>query len=652
VRIDVMPDGAEQLRSALQRCVVHVPGATDIPGGSGFFVAPGYVLTCAHVVGGRDGAELTLRWEDVELPGRVEHAEPASRGAGRLWAAPDLAIIRLLRPPRHPCVWLGETPTSDGTPLYAFGFGSVYADAAPTTARVWSAGPQGVDGGTGLRVRDDELPAGMSGSPVLNLMTGEVCAVVKTARIANQPQGGLAIPLVDMRRLPLHPLLRDIWRGHDQYHAADGTWPGMLDRLRERRRYGDGPLMDPADLLNPEIVWPVLRAAEEARLRGILARLPAADDARELYDQATWPHHPDPGRALLDRRDVIRALDDCRGPWPGELHSMFVFALAVADRSTADLAAELCSWVAEVAGRLGQRALLDQWRTGAAGLPRQRRRGDGPASVLVWVSPSGHDSDLYRVSMSIYRSAGDVTTFFERDDPTSLSEIWAELAQLVPRAWRVAGAASSTMIELIVPEDLLDAAVEDWPVSDGRPYARLGLVLPVVVRVQERDGEPERRVAAEQRWNQLSAAGSQLVIKRFPCGNGTDPQRVYSDMISQRPAVLGLPGPATEPAHRMVIEVGAYVGMPAALWRRAPCPRHHSGASGATCGGEPFLARLVASLSGATLDELPQRVRDMRIAADRQPHDEHCGRGLVLLWDNPFRRPHPHPPSLVLEETW
>ncbi len=42
------------------------------------------------------------------VPGFVEWAQPETNPAGGLWPAPDLALIRMLEPAPHGCVWLSE----------------------------------------------------------------------------------------------------------------------------------------------------------------------------------------------------------------------------------------------------------------------------------------------------------------------------------------------------------------------------------------------------------------------------------------------------------------------------------------------------------------------------------------------------------------
>jgi hypothetical protein len=62
---------ADLLQALFERCVVQVTIGGQ-HNGSGFFVAPGRVLTCAHVV--RDSIEVGIVWEGLSLPAQVPTA--------------------------------------------------------------------------------------------------------------------------------------------------------------------------------------------------------------------------------------------------------------------------------------------------------------------------------------------------------------------------------------------------------------------------------------------------------------------------------------------------------------------------------------------------------------------------------------------------
>src|SRR4051812_33855137 len=92
--------------------------------GTGFFVAPGWVLTAAHVgyleYDQQELATVTVRPSDPTIGTSAVVADVVVRTAPSegtaIWPFPDVAILRL-RPEaewvdRHPCVWLGERDPS------------------------------------------------------------------------------------------------------------------------------------------------------------------------------------------------------------------------------------------------------------------------------------------------------------------------------------------------------------------------------------------------------------------------------------------------------------------------------------------------------------------------------------------------------------
>src|SRR5579871_6349603 len=94
-----------QLYELFRQCTLRVA----IPGrgnqqGTGFFVAPGLIVTCAHVVKDARPDAINVFWNGQSYPARLKEYRPAPDG-------PDLTLlsIDLLE---HPCVWLhkGATP--------------------------------------------------------------------------------------------------------------------------------------------------------------------------------------------------------------------------------------------------------------------------------------------------------------------------------------------------------------------------------------------------------------------------------------------------------------------------------------------------------------------------------------------------------------
>jgi hypothetical protein len=203
---------------ALPPCCVRV----DVEGshaGSGFFVAPGIVVTCHHVV----------RLSDMSpdgTEGRISIVSPTG-GAytvrdAREWSPTDeddLAILRVEPADGHPLVLL-DTGLRARDELHTFGFPEGYPNGAPATlvAEGW------MEMDRWLKVAQGQVRQGMSGSPVLNLRTGAVCGILKRSRDPRHALGGYA---VSVRRLfKLSPTLAS---GNLRHHTTRrSTWFDLL----------------------------------------------------------------------------------------------------------------------------------------------------------------------------------------------------------------------------------------------------------------------------------------------------------------------------------------------------------------------------------------------------------------------------------------
>lgn len=105
-------------------------GAAARPWGSGVLIAPGWVLTCAHVLAASDGRRRDTGPDGifgVTFDGRVVPARLAydlSRpdpAAGPAAARADLALVQLLDPEtEHPCAWLSDQPATLLEDAYIF----------------------------------------------------------------------------------------------------------------------------------------------------------------------------------------------------------------------------------------------------------------------------------------------------------------------------------------------------------------------------------------------------------------------------------------------------------------------------------------------------------------------------------------------------
>ncbi len=96
----VADDGVSIGEQELRRCTVCIDVGGN-PRGTGFFVAPGHVVTCAHVVAVGDGSAPPDSIKLTALGGTAFDVEAVPD----FLPDDDLAILRVT-PANHPCVLL------------------------------------------------------------------------------------------------------------------------------------------------------------------------------------------------------------------------------------------------------------------------------------------------------------------------------------------------------------------------------------------------------------------------------------------------------------------------------------------------------------------------------------------------------------------
>lgn len=253
---------SQDLADLLRRCTLRLRVPQDESSGTGFFVAPGWILTCAHVVEtawrwsnplGKIGDGLIPQDETLYSPRplageglgvRGEIAEtspltltlsPLGEGTGRQTSTvrflaflpkpyPDLALLHCEDVSAHPCVLLHpEIELHDH--LYSFG----YTDQHPNgdSATFEYEGPTDTGSGRLLKFKAGQSRPGLSGAPLLNLRTGAVCGVVKSSRDRETDLGGRAVPLTCL------PQDWGLTALQQSYHQQHSDW---LDSLDDRQR--------------------------------------------------------------------------------------------------------------------------------------------------------------------------------------------------------------------------------------------------------------------------------------------------------------------------------------------------------------------------------------------------------------------------------
>jgi hypothetical protein len=229
----------QQILDTLKECVVVVRAGGST--GTGFFIAAGHVLTCRHVIEpalrapGRVPISLTYG------PGHPVYAEQTLAASVKEdpppdW--PDAAILTVPGAGNPRCVAIDSGPVTRGTPLLTAGF-PAKAQVAYQVQR-FTAGDAGTAGGDHqlLRIQEDIVTAGMSGSPVVNLATGLVCGLLGITKGSTAALGGFATLFADfIGQFPYLVML------NDQPPEAAQDWVHILSgrQLNDAgRRYDTG----------------------------------------------------------------------------------------------------------------------------------------------------------------------------------------------------------------------------------------------------------------------------------------------------------------------------------------------------------------------------------------------------------------------------
>ncbi len=253
-------DDGNPLISLLRECVVEIRSGEEFKG-TGFFVSPNEILTCAHVVQGVDEPRVSRSgWMS---PARVKARAPDfEAGSAEPFEMPDLALLTVSEVSEsQPCVQLEcDVPV-----------GGDDADALHLVAFCLDAHQSGQIGLNGASVefealleegewelfnlKGGQVVHGFSGCPALNMRTGMVCGVIDSSRSLTSDLGGYAIPMSTVAE----------------------TFPGLLERNADTHESGSR--------------WKAAVEAErvaKAKMKGEAERLPLLAPMSELRSNGDY----------------------------------------------------------------------------------------------------------------------------------------------------------------------------------------------------------------------------------------------------------------------------------------------------------------------------------------------------------------------------
>lgn len=173
----------------LQQCTVRLNlGESQ---GTGFFVAPGLILTCAHVVEYAESNAIDVFW-------KANNQTYQAKIKTLLEYPLDVALLQLDGDiPQHSCVSFDEREPKINQELYIFGYpkgeGINYSEGDSATFKY--EGESFKKTVLLYKLKEGQLIDGFSGSPLLNLGTEKVCGMVNISRDTSSDLGGRAVSL-------------------------------------------------------------------------------------------------------------------------------------------------------------------------------------------------------------------------------------------------------------------------------------------------------------------------------------------------------------------------------------------------------------------------------------------------------------------------
>ncbi|MFJ5775795.1 trypsin-like peptidase domain-containing protein [Streptomyces sp. NPDC093094] len=479
----------EMVRPSLARIVAPRDGyAPDRDGywGSGFFVAPGWLLTCAHVVaeGGaavwRGESAVGVTWQGGLTTGEVVLAKPRPEAADsgrRHWGFPDVALVRVPAAVQARCVWLSDRAPVLGTPVSSHGWSRQTGDLG---VRHVTGEIEGFDG-RALVLKGGRLADGLSGGPVVDLRHGTLVGMNK----GRNEHEGAAMAVTALRELfdvrggdVLHTVVRE----HDLHHlerftdgTADDDWTTVQSGLPGYAATGVTPELRVhlyghfAHLPPPGRSGEVMTLVHRVRRRVTGERQPSPI----LHEPRTWREGAGLLLGLRDRRARSRA--------EAELDAVLLYAAEVARHTVEEHPASVdrerlrafADWITEQSRRYAHWAARDTVDSLLRGLFITTRRAEPRlrADVLVSVGDRVY-GDLYPWSVQLLYDGQDVTPVAGDDRGVPLAGLYDAVREPLLRALRQGDQGEHlAAVEVFLPRRLFDLPVDEWRLvpEEGRP---------------------------------------------------------------------------------------------------------------------------------------------------------------------------------------
>jgi hypothetical protein len=420
-----------------------------------------------------------------------------------------------------------------------------------------------------------------------------------------------------------HPgALRDLVSSVEFFEAGNPA----LDELREL-----------VERLDPE-TW--LGGDERAGLGALLADI-SCPYPEALYWNAVGLLGPPPTGTRRDLIGLAHDLEDVAAI--DGLPPLLIFVELVAWQSPAH-AGPLRGWVDDYAV---QRE-IDPARITRARALTAERAGDPPrrAHLVVRLDPFGPNQQQYLLSAWFQRGQESVR-LRHGEEPRDIRDVQQEIDDLLTREAQVTRDRTAQLtVEVILPRQLIDRDVDQWPVAPAQFPRPLGTQHPVVIRSWERHREPAMHREWRRKWDRFKehcddADVLDVAVRWIKGADAVDPQQLLIQLMNDEAVVcviLAFPPPPGRTLGHDEFAAAVHAGVPLLAWYRDERD------------ATEFEEEIRQLIGGQGLSKLPELVHGHRQRAHSNEAPDHLGRHLTLLWDDADRLPdeteHLAPPKM------
>ncbi|MEB3359417.1 MAG: CHASE2 domain-containing protein [Synechococcales bacterium] len=220
IRIAAGDDRRAALVELLEACTVKLSLPGQAGAGTGFFVAPGKILTCDPKVAAAGAQPIQVTWQDREQL-NVDEAT-----IDRLFPSHNLVVLKLASQAIHPCVYLDDT-ASNKAPTCTYGYVGEFVTGGYGRGRVQRQ--KGKNRGI-IEFETYQDSFQLQSSPLLNLETSKVCGIVQSTHYEERSELDRDVVTVGNAISAANILATDanLRQQQKEFHKHDQRWRELL----------------------------------------------------------------------------------------------------------------------------------------------------------------------------------------------------------------------------------------------------------------------------------------------------------------------------------------------------------------------------------------------------------------------------------------